>query len=174
MSLGLIMDFLSYDSETGLFTWKDRPNSKGGGAKIGDLAGCENTQGYIVIRFKRVLYLAHRLAWFFVHGQMPKRLDHKNLNKADNRISNLRIATFQQNAANMTVQKRTASKYKGVYLHKNSRYYAYVIVNRKKINLGAFGVAEDAANAYDLAAIKYFGEFANTNFKRGHDHGRPN
>ena len=94
---------------------------------------------------------------------MPRKIDHENRCKADNRIRNLRKATQQGNSANRDVRPDSRSGYKGVHAHPNGRFYAYIIVDRKKLNLGAFDNAEAAARAYDNAANENFGEFARLN-----------
>lgn len=81
---------LDYDQKTGVFTWKNPPGDK---MKPGDTAGVRDNTGYIRIRFDNVLYMAHRLAWQYIHGSPPLNvLDHKNRVRNDNKISNLRQA----------------------------------------------------------------------------------
>ncbi len=164
MNLNRIKEFLDYDPETGLFIWKRRTHTKGNGPAVGDIAGHVSKAGYVTIRFKGILYYGHRLAWFFAYGEMPCKIDHENRCKADNRIRNLRKATQQGNSANRNVRPDSRSGYKGVYAHQNGRFYAYIIVDGKKLNLGAFPTSEAAARAYDNAANDSFGEFARLNF----------
>ncbi len=99
-------------------------------------------------------------------------VDHINGNSLDNRKSNLRAATREQNnmnrGANRTHRgKPTTSPYKGVSLNKRSnRWVSSIGHNYKRIYLGYFDLPEDAARAYDIKARELFGEFAYQNFPR--------
>lgn len=87
-------------------------------------------------------------------------IDHKNGNGLDNRKENLRKANHSKNSMNRrTTRKNKKCKYKGLIKH-NNKYVAKIIINKKQIYLGVFANQEDAAIAYNKAAIKYFGEFA--------------
>lgn len=91
--------------------------------------------------------------------------DHVNRNKLDNRKSNLRICTSTQNKQNQPAKPYNTSGFKGVCWHKGfDKWTARIRVDRKQINLGCFSTAEEAAKVYDVAARKYHGEFAVTNY----------
>jgi len=95
-------------------------------------------------------------------------VDHIDNNGLNNQKSNIRICTASQNAMNTKKHSDARSKYKGVWICKDGKTFrirAGIRVNNKLINLGTFKNEEQAARAYDDAAIKYFGEFANINFK---------
>ena len=93
-------------------------------------------------------------------------VDHIDNNPLNNQKYNLRICLLKDNSKNSTKRKNTSSKYKGVYFETGTKKYkANIKVNYKTISLGRFTNEIDAAKAYDAAAIKYFGEFANLNFK---------
>lgn len=91
--------------------------------------------------------------------------DHKDHDTLNNQCYNLRTATQSQNNCNQGKRKDNLSGYKGVSWHKSTKQWrATIRGNGKYIHLGSFANAEDAAREYDKAAIKYFGEFAFTNF----------
>ncbi len=98
--------------------------------------------------------------------QLPKGVhaDHRSGYGLDNRRTNLRPATLQQNQFNRRLQGGK-SKYKGVVWHKGAKkWQAQIRFNSKEIYLGLFRSEVDAAKAYDKAAKKLFGEFVRTNF----------
>lgn len=89
--------------------------------------------------------------------------DHVNGDRLDNRRANLRIATPSQNGANSSGRQRK-SPYRCVYQHKPSgRWIAQVSEGGKPQHLGIFDTPEEAAIAYDLAALTRWGQFARTN-----------
>lgn len=91
-------------------------------------------------------------------------IDHKDGNKLNNLENNLRISTKTQNNQNSRIRKDNISGYKGViWYNKLNKWRAYITINKKQIHLGYFNTKEDAARAYNIAAIKYFGEFAQLN-----------
>lgn len=94
-------------------------------------------------------------------------VDHINRDKLDNRKSNLRICSIQENnmnkgKTNFKRKQSITSKYKGVWWDRN-RWRTAITVKGKKIYLGRYDKEEDAARAYNAAAIKYCGEFSYVN-----------
>ena len=92
-------------------------------------------------------------------------IDHINGDKLDNRRSNLRTCTRQQNASNMSIRKNNKTGLKGVCKQGNS-YVAYIKQNYKTIYLGSYKSPEEAAAAYDSAATERFGNFARPNSRQ--------
>lgn len=95
-------------------------------------------------------------------------VDHKNSDKLDNRRENLRICTRSQNNANRIKSDGCYSRFKGVTFLKREKHHlapwsAQIKVNRKKYHLGNYPVEELAAEAYNIAALEHFGEFARLN-----------
>ncbi len=166
LNLQSIRDYLGYDPETGVFRWIARaPLHR---MIVGEVAGSvKPSTGYRRIKFGGKEYRAGRLAWFFVHGDMPPRNlvpDHINGVRDDNRIENLRLATDQQNQFNRGPRRNSSSKFKGVcYVAHANRWQAGIKLNGKSLHLGWFEKEESAAHAYDVAAKKHFGEFARLN-----------
>jgi hypothetical protein len=94
----------------------------------------------------------------------PLEIDHRNGNGFDNTRLNLRIATRQQNASNLSRKVTCKSKYKGVVYRKDAKLWrATLTKNWKQISLGYYKTEEEAAVAYNAGALKHFGEFARLN-----------
>lgn len=92
----------------------------------------------------------------------PKKgfeIDHKNNNRLDNRGNNLRIITHHQNTMNKSINKTNKYGLKGI-TRDCHKWKAQIGINRKRINLGRYNTPEEAAKAYNKAAIIYFGEYA--------------
>ena len=125
--------------------------------KVKNLRWCLNGNGYALHgTYKNKVFL-HRLLTNCPDDMM---VDHINRNPLDNRKSNLRIVNNQQNSMNKGHQKRNTSGHKGVSWDKSrNKWYAYITVNYKLINLGRFSILEDAIEARKKAEIKYFGEY---------------
>jgi len=159
-----IREVLDYDKDTGNFYWKVRVAKC---VHIGDLAGHKSSDGYWRICLDKKLYTAHRLAWVHVNGSIPDdmQIDHVNLIKTDNRIDNLRLASSSTNQANTTHDRKAISPYRGVQVthRKKHPWAAKIKIDGKLIHLGVFTNQEDAALAYNKAAVKHFGEFAQLN-----------
>lgn len=147
-----LKELLDYDPETGVFIRK----IKKGGMPAGSVAGSADACGYIVISIDGKRHKAHRLAWLWVYGELPKKdIDHINRIPCDNRIANLREVNKKQNAWNTDMKKNNASGFLGVYKHKQcARWGAKICVNRKQHYLGLFDTPEEAHAAYMRAKEK--------------------
>jgi hypothetical protein len=140
---------LSYNAETGVFTWVA---NRGGGARTGDVAGTVKRGGYVQINVLARLCYAHRLAWLFATGSWPSGcIDHIDGNPSNNRIDNLRDVSAKENQQN---QRRAHASNKssgmlGVSMCKQTgRWSAKISVANKTKNLGRFDTADAAHQAY--------------------------
>jgi hypothetical protein len=113
--------------------------------------------GYAITYIKRKLLPMQN---FIMNPPKGFVVDHINRDKLDNRKSNLRIATLQQNSMNRRKHNpNSLSKYKGVAKDKN-KWVAQIIKDGKRKEIGRYETQEEAAIAYNQSAIEVFGEFA--------------
>lgn len=150
-----LKELLHYDPETGVFIWKV---NRGGKAQAGTIAGRTDGHGYRQICVCSTMYMAHRLAWLYVYGVLPKQqIDHINGIPDDNRIRNLREATQLENNQNNIKYSNNKSGYLGVCLYKQ-KWMAQIQTNGKKKYLGLFNSKEEAYAVY-LKAKEALHEF---------------
>lgn len=142
----LLRELLHYDSETGMFTWLQSLSPR---TRVGGRAGSLCGNGGIYIQIRGVVHAAHRLAWLYVTGEFPKFvIDHKDGDRTNNRIDNLRDVTLAVNRQNeRTAQKRNRVGFLGV-TKARSRYRAHIGIDGKNLYLGSFATAEEAHRAY--------------------------
>lgn len=101
-----------------------------------------------------------------IMGFPDSHIDHHDLNRLNNRRYNLRPATVAQNMQNRPKSStRMTSKYKGVSWDRGrKKWRAMICVLGRNQQLGRYDYEEDAALAYDVAALRHFGQFARFNF----------
>jgi hypothetical protein len=155
-----LREILHYDPETGEFRWRERLGYK---IHVGDIAGCLNkVTGYwgIVVGYRT--YKAHQLAWLYMTGMCCRpAIDHRDLDRANNRWSNLRRATKSDNSANRRRLRNNTSGFKGVHQDRDSgRWVARLRKDGRTHYLGRFATPQEAHAAYVAAAREMFGEFA--------------
>lgn len=156
MDLKRLNELLSYDAETGVFTWK--VNRRGyRGIKAGDVAGTvhqsSRTREYKSIRIMidQKWHEAHRLAWMIHTGShIPDgmHIDHINGDATNNKIANLRLASHKQNMENMKLNKNNKSGHRGVWWDESRQSWLAIFCHEgKQKNLGRYSTKEQAAAA---------------------------
>jgi len=146
----MLLDMVSYDKETGLFTYLE----------TGDAAKTVGSDGYIRVKIFGRIFKGHRLAWFYVHKVWADGMvDHIDGNRTNNAISNLRVVDAEKNAQNKHhAQKGSTTGLLGV-MKARDKFRAKIEVGGKRINLGTFNTAEEAHQKY-LEAKKQYHEGA--------------
>jgi hypothetical protein len=140
-------ELLLYDPETGDFTWIGGKRSR----RTGKIAGFISRHGYRIISVRGLVIRAHRLAWIFTYGVIPKGdIDHINGVITDNRISNLRDVSKSVNLQN---QRKAHSNNKSGFLGVSWRpiskkWIAQISLNRKVTIVGYFDDPKEAHEAY--------------------------
>ena len=144
-----LRSLFAYDRGSGVLSWRS------GGA-----AGRLRKDGYLWVQVDGTSELVHRIIWATETGSWPRWVDHDNLDRSDNRWSNLRDASPSQNLANTSVKKNNKLGIKGVHRLPNGSYRAHIHIDRKSRHLGLFSTPEQAKEAYDRAALAHWGGFA--------------
>jgi hypothetical protein len=160
--LRLLFDF---DEATGPLLWRLRPDRpKDWNTKYaGTVAGTVHPRGYRYVKIGGYRHPVHRLVWTYAYGPVPEgmMIDHVNLDRDDNRLANLRLATDAQNRANSGVRANNSVGLKGVYFDRQTqRYRAQIRIGGKARHIGTFDTPEVAHAAYMEVARQEHGEFA--------------
>lgn len=162
-ALDRLDECLSYDRETGILTWRKCYARR---IKIGDDAGCQRPDGYVVILLSkkgegRKQILATHAIWWITHREWPRlEIDHIDMDRSNNRLSNLRLATRSQNLMNSPARSHNKLGIKGVCRYRNGKYLAYISIDKTRHHLGYFLTADEASAAYQAAALRHHGNFA--------------
>lgn len=95
-----------------------------------------------------------------ISGDGIREVDHRDGDGLNNSRGNLRPSSHSQNLSSMKIKRSNTSGYKGVSKTESGKWRACIAVNYKQISLGRYETAEEAARAYNIAAVMHFGEFA--------------
>lgn len=128
----------------------------------GEALACLDDSGYLHGRIFRIKLYAHRAAWVIHHGEWPELfIDHVNGVRADNRISNLRLASDTENGWNRGANNNNTTGFKGVtHDRRDGYYYARIMANGTYRSLGRAKTASEAHALYVKAAERLHGSFA--------------
>lgn len=151
-----LVELLNYDPLTGVFTWK--PFARKNRNKCG-VAGTPTSKGYLQITIDYRVYLAHRLAWFYMFQEWPKKIDHQDQIKSHNHIENLREATGTQNNGNTSTTAGNKTGYRGVFPF-GLKFASYIRFEGRVIYLGMFPDPHLAHEAYKNKHLELHGEFS--------------
>lgn len=152
---------MTYDPAIGRMVWKIAR----GAAKVGAPVGHVGPEGYRRVRISKREYLEHRLVWLWHHGEFPRILDHRDRDRSNNRIENLRECNESQNAANARTSTLNTSSYRGVYFDTDRMKWVARIRYTKggvrhRYRIGRFNDADVAAVHYNLHMRALFPDFA--------------
>lgn len=155
---------VSYNPIDGSFVWKFRTDVDPEWNKrwAGKRAGSKMSHGYYRVCINYTAYTGHALAWFYMTGEWPTyEVDHINMDRADNRFCNLRLANQYQNSNNRGKNRNNTSGHKCVFWHKKAgKWTVTIVVNGEKIYLGLYESLDKAVEVSRAAIHKYSGEFA--------------
>jgi hypothetical protein len=152
-----IREAVTYDPDTGLFSFLDRPRSHfvsdrslniwqaryaGKPAFVGD------SNGYKCGKLFRKTLRAHRVAFALMTGRWPTEVDHINRDKSDNRWCNLREVTRHENCQNRPRRVDNKFGHTGIAFHKRmGKWQAYITADNTNHHLGTFDSRDDALMA---------------------------
>lgn len=152
-----LKEVIKYDPNTGSFIWKVDGHKRVKGKE----AGSVDYLGYRRIGIDGEIYHAGPLAWFYMTGSWPKEcIDHIDHDPSNNRLSNLREATFNENMYNTRTRKDNPTGVKGVGRSANgTKWIANISYDGTRHYLGTFKTLKEAAKARKAAEIKHHREF---------------
>jgi len=134
-----LKESLDYNPETGVFIWLLPYKNSRINRCVGDIAGAVWTGVYMGISVRGGNYLSHRLAWFYVYGVWPLYIDHKDHDRVNNRINNLRSVTRNENQQNRSLNKNNTSGVTGVFWSKVMlKWAAKMTIDGDKKTIGYF------------------------------------
>jgi len=149
-----IHEFIAYDPLTGGLTWKVSL----GRMAAGSPCGRTSDTGYLVVQFGGKKLKGHKIAWRLQTGLWPAfEIDHADLDRLNNRWSNLRAANRSHNTHNQRPISRDLPR--GVVAH-GKKFRAAITVDNQRHELGVYDDPNSAHEAYAEAAIRFHGEFA--------------
>jgi len=126
--------------------------------------GWVNSCGYLQTEYAGKTYMVHRIIWEMFNGALAReqQIDHIDRDPLNNKIENLRVCTQSQNQINSRTPRNNTSGYKGVLKTPSGKFQARLGFNGKKLYLGLFNSAEEAAECVKRVTKELYGEFADS------------
>lgn len=146
MDKNLIRSLFEY--KDGHLFWKNSVSNVESGSRAGTV--CDD--GYIRISINKKKYREHRLIWAMFNGKIAGEIDHKNRNRSDNRIENLRDVSHSDNILNSNFYTGETGE-RGISIN-GSGYRVRIQINGVRKTLGTFKTLSDAIKARDEFTIK--------------------
>lgn len=147
-----VRELFYYEPDTGWLIRRTDP--------LQERAGYLRKDGRRGIKVDGEAYFEHRIIWLWMTGYLPPEIDHKNLDRGDNRWSNLRECSRSQNNANRRIQPNNKMKMRGIHQISNGRFRVRIQCNGKRVADKVFEHKSDAIVFHAEAMKKAFGEFA--------------
>lgn len=159
IDIDYLRERLHYDPETGKLFWKDcEAMPKYWRTRWANKEAFTTLKlGYLSGMVCSIEFGAHRAAWAVHYGKWPDgEIDHINGVRTDNRISNLREVSHQENMKNATMKKNNTSGVTGVFWHKpRKKWQVRIWVDQKNKSLGYYDTIEEATKVRQEANEKY-------------------
>lgn len=142
----VLREVLTYCPESGELKWRVKPSQR---ENPGEIAGAIDSRGYLYVSVNKERYLGHRIVWALHYGEDTELyIDHKDGDKSNNRIANLRLVRWGENVQNVPRRSNNTSGHRGVnYNKRKGKWQAQIDVNGKRLYLGTYDCVEDAINA---------------------------
>lgn len=158
LTLAQAQETFFYDAETGCLHWKIRPSiARLWGSKAGNI----KQDGYFAVTLMNKGYQFHNVVWNYHNGLIPNgfTVDHRDRDRSNNRIENLRLAKdFQQNF------NQLARGFTRLRRNRKNPWRSCFIYNKSRKHLGVFATALQARLAYERHTYQVDPEFACTHF----------
>jgi hypothetical protein len=156
VTIDRLNEVLVADFESGKLFWKPRGVSWWDTRYSGKEAFCIDVHGYFCGSVDRIRLAKHRVLWAMFHNRWPIEVDHKDLDKSNNSISNLREVSRVGNQKNLPKMKSNTSGRTGVHYSKKDKVWvSYIHQKGRQIRLGSFVTFDEALFAREEAERLY-------------------
>ena len=156
--IDIIKQSVAYDN--GNLIWMGEDSRK---RKKGKILGTKGNHGYLSFSINKKLYLNHRIVFAIHNGNFPERgmtVDHIDGNKLNNKIENLRIATYSQNLSNKISYNNTSGAKGVIWNPLNKNWRVRINYKKQKHEIGSFDCFDKAVEACKIARNRIHQEFA--------------